>query len=145
LPLIGNKGEYLIVKAPKLQLKVILKTALALIPLGGDYYKFGATYSRSFQDGAPEPEARKFLIKKLEEILDCPYIIEGREVGIRPTVIDRRPLLGSHPEHPNLLMCNGLGSHGVMIAPTAAQWVLDYDLEQKKLPPRTDLNRHLNR
>src|SRR5699024_6243604 len=42
LPLIGNKGAYLIVKIPGLALDKIVKTAIALIPLGDDLYKFGA-------------------------------------------------------------------------------------------------------
>lgn len=145
LPLIGNKGEYLRVKIPDLKLNPILKTALALIPLGHDNYKFGATYSRDFQDGAPEDESRVFLIQKLEEITDLPYEILGVEVGVRPTVRDRRPLLGSHHQHKNLLVCNGFGSHGVMMAPTLAKWLLDYALEGHKLPKKVDITRYYNK
>ncbi len=142
LPLIGNKGEYLIVKIPSLTLNVILKTAIALIPLGNQLYKFGATYSREYTTNLPEAEARRFLLQKLEEIIDCPYTIIETQVGIRPTVLDRRPLLGQHPQHKNVLVYNGLGSHGVMMAPTLAQWLLNYDLKQQDLPKEVNIKRY---
>lgn len=144
LPLIGNKGEYLIIKAPDINLKVILKTALALIPLGNDYYKFGATYSRDFKDVYPEQQAQDFLIKKLDEIIKNQYTVVNTEVGIRPTVLDRKPLLGKHPEFQNLLICNGFGSHGVMMAPTTANWLLDYDIKNKPLPKAVNVKRYFD-
>lgn len=129
-------------KIPGLQLKGIIKTALALIPLGNDYYKFGATYSRVFKNTDPEPESRAFLIKKLEEIIDRPYSVVAREVGVRPTVSDRRPLLGQIPKYDNMFVFNGLGSHGVMIAPTAAGWLLDSIHDKKNLPEKVDVQRY---
>lgn len=143
LPLIGNKGEYLIVKIPGLALDKIIKTALALIPLGHDLYKFGATYSRDFTTEQPEENAKAFLIKKLEELIARPYTIIAIKTGIRPTVKDRRPLLGSHPDYSRLLIFNGLGSHGVMIAPTAAEWLINYDLNHTALPKNVDVQRYL--
>lgn len=144
LPLIGNKGEYLILEIPNIKLQVILKTALALIPLGNNLYKFGATYSRDFKDDEPEESAHQFLIKKLHEAIeDRPYKHLTTEVGIRPTVLDRKPLIGRHPAHNNLLLLNGLGSHGVMIAPTAAKWLLDFDIDNKPLAEKVNLQRYL--
>lgn len=142
LPIIGNKGEFLIVKIPDLEIDVIIKTALALVPLGDSYYKFGATYSRDYQDKLPEQESKEFLIHKLEEIIDVPYDIIDTKAGIRPTVIDRRPLLGKHPDHPNLLICNGFGSHGIMMAPTLAEWLLNFDINGSPLSSEVDIQRH---
>lgn len=143
--LIGNKGEYLIVKIPNLDLQVIVKTALALVPLGNHYYKFGASYSRDYKDDRPEPEVRKFLLKKLEEMIDLPYTVEDIQVGIRPTVLDRRPLLGKHPDYPNLMICNGFGSHGIMMAPTLAKWLIEDDLNEVPLPQKVNVQRYLKK
>lgn len=142
LPLIGNKGEYLLLQIPQLKIKKVIKTAIALIPLGQGYYKFGATYSRDYTDLSPEKSARDFLIKKLEEIIDGPYTIVGQTTGIRPTVLDRRPLIGAHPKHPQLLILNGLGSHGILMAPLAAHWLYEYDQLQKPLPKVADVRRY---
>lgn len=145
LPLIGNKGEYLLLKIPELNLKGIIKTAVTLIPLGNDFYKFGATYTRNFKNQKPEAHAREFLIAKLEEIIHCPYTIIETQVGIRPTVLDRRPLIGNHPQYKNMLILNGLGSHGVMIAPTAAQWLIASEYLHKPLPKEVDVKRYYHK
>lgn len=141
LPLRGNKGEYLIIKAPELKLDVIIKSGVFLIPLGNDFYKVGSTYERQFTNQVPQEKTRQVLIRKLESVIDCPYEITDQIVGIRPTVKDRYPLLGKHPEHKNVLICNGFGSHGVMIAPTAAKWLLDYSENGKPLPKEVDIAR----
>lgn len=41
--------------------------------------------------------------------------------GIRPTIKDRRPILGLHPKNKKLAILNGLGTRGVMIAPLMAR------------------------
>jgi len=45
--------------------------------------------------------------------------------GIRPTVTDRRPLVGQHPKYKNLYVLNGFGSRGVLIAPFASLQLLN--------------------
>ena len=51
--ILPNKGEYLIVKAPKLKLDYMLKGGVYIIPLGKGLYKVGATYSR--EDATKHP------------------------------------------------------------------------------------------
>ncbi len=41
--------------------------------------------------------------------------------GVRPTVKDRRPLIGTHPMHSQLHVLNGLGTRGVMLGPAMAK------------------------
>ena len=40
--------------------------------------------------------------------------------GVRPTVKDRKPILGTHPNHKNLHVLNGMGTRGVLLAPNMA-------------------------
>lgn len=142
LPLIGNKGEYLLVKIPGLQVEKIIKTALALIPLGNDYYKFGATYSRDYQDTQPEEQSLQFLLEKLKQITSLPYTVMDQITGIRPTVLDRRPFIGAHRHYNRLLILNGLGSHGILMAPLAVKWLLDFDLLGTSLPQQVNVQRY---
>ena len=51
--------------------------------------------------------------------------------GSGPTVKDRRPLVGIHPKYSQLAVLNGLGTRGVMIAPTVAKQLFEH-LEYKK-------------
>jgi glycine/D-amino acid oxidase-like deaminating enzyme len=53
-------------------------------------------------------------------MINCTYEICDQLAGIRPTVVDRRPLVGKHPKYNNLFVLNGLGTRGVMNAPFSA-------------------------
>src|SRR5690625_3725794 len=142
LPIKGNKGEYIVIKAPDLKINFILKSTFSLIPLEKDLYKFGATYDREFQNAKPEEKNRELLLEKLDELIDCSYEIVKAAVGIRPTVPDHRPIVGRHPKNPKLLICNGLGSHGVMRASSMAKQLLAKELHNEPLCPEIDLYRY---
>ncbi|SFR39547.1 Glycine/D-amino acid oxidase [Robiginitalea myxolifaciens] len=141
LPLQGTKGEYLTIHAPELQEQHIIKSSVFLIPLGNHRYRVGATYSWNDFEATPTAAARKELQEKLERFLTCGYTIEGQTAGIRPTVPDRRPLVGKHPEKPGLYVMNGMGSRGVLIAPFAADELLQHIENGATLPPEMDILR----
>lgn len=135
LPLAGTKGELLIVRAPKLKLDAIIKGNVFVLPLGDDLFKIGATYNWEDKTNIPTGSGRLELIEKANEILNCDYEIVSHLAGIRPTVKDRKPLLGTHPEFKNLHVFNGLGTRGVMLAPYMAQ-ILFENIEFGKAIPR---------
>lgn len=143
LPVNGNKGEYIIIKAPELKIDFILKSNFTLIPLGNDYYKYGATYDREFKNNEPEEKNRKLLLEKLDQLIDCPYELVNVEAGIRPTVPDHKPIIGHHPNDSKLLLCNGLGSHGVMRASTMAKQLIDNEFNNQPIWPEIDILRYL--
>ncbi len=125
LPMQGSKGEYLIIKAKELKEQRMIKSSFFLIPLGDDLYKVGATYNRDQKDNTTTVEAQNDIRKKLDTLLNCPYAVVGQEAGVRPTIKDRRPLVGKHPQHEMLWVLNGFGSHGVLIAPWASSMLYD--------------------
>lgn len=120
LPLDGTKGELLIIKAPDLDFDVIIKSAIFIVPLGNDMYKVGATYNWEDKTNVPTEEAKQELISEIKELIKCDFEIVEHRAGVRPTVKDRRPLLGTHPKHKRLHLLNGLGTRGVMLAPAMA-------------------------
>jgi len=141
LPLVGNKGELLTIKAPNLKLHNILKSGVFIIPIGEDVYKVGATYNWADKDTTTTFEAREELLAKLHKIVNCNYEVTSHEAGVRPTVIDRKPLVGRHPEFKNLFVLNGLGTHGVMIGPTVAKNLFDFIENEVPLPKEIDICR----
>ena len=143
LPIQGNKGEVLVIKAPDLKLEAILKAADFVIPLGNHLYKAGATYNTSDLSFEPTEAARSRLIRNLERAINCSYVVMKHEVGIRPTVPDRRPLVGLHPEYSNLGILNGMGSRGVLLAPMMAISLIDHMENGTALEPETDIKRYL--
>ena len=132
IPLFLSKGEVLHFEAKDLPQEYVLGGNTNIIPLGNHTFSVGATYG--WGDTSPEPtQAKKDeLIEKLEAIIKCPYKLLEHNAGIRPTVKDRRPVIGAHPEHKNMLVFNGLGTKGLSLSPYFAQQFvqfLDGDVE----------------
>lgn len=142
LPLQGTKGELLTIRAPQLHEEAVIKSGAFIIPLGGDRYRVGATYAWNDYSQDTTAKARETLLERLDTFIRCPYEVEAQQAGIRPTVPDRRPLVGRHPEYPNLYLVNGLGSRGVLIAPYAASCLWAFISEGRPLPPDMDIERY---
>ena len=119
--LIPNKGEYIIIKAPKLQLGAMLKSSLFIIPLGNDLYKVGATYGREDFSINTTHSAREELTSKLSKIINCTFEMVDQVAGIRPTTKDRRPFLGTLNESERKVFFNGLGTRGITSASSLAK------------------------
>jgi glycine/D-amino acid oxidase-like deaminating enzyme len=141
--IIGNKGEYVLIKAPKLQLNALLKGSLYVIPVGKDHYKVGATYSRDDYTDNLTKTAKKEILSKLKTFINCPFEVIGQTAGVRPTTKDHRPLLGSLKENPNLVFFNGLGSRGFLMAPLLSEMLLNALENKQMLPKEMDIQRML--
>ncbi len=89
-------------------------------------YKVGATFNWTDKTSNPSEEGKQELVEKLKKVINVPYKIVDQTAGIRPTVRDRRPLVGKHPKYQNLAILNGLGTRGVMIAPTVAKQLFNH-------------------
>jgi glycine/D-amino acid oxidase-like deaminating enzyme len=145
LPLVENKGELLQIFAPELQLDKILKGPVFLIPIEKNRYLAGTTYEHQFDNRLPTTEAKEFIVSKLKTMVDCDFTVEDHFLGFRPTVLDRRPLLGKHPIHNRLALLNGMGTRGVLLAPSMAKNLYDYLLFDKPLDKEIDIKRYENR
>ena len=141
LPLNGTKGEVLKIQAPNLQIASVIKSSVFIVPLGNDLFGVGATYKWKDKTNTPTPEAREALLEKLNTFLKCEYTLVSHLAGIRPTVTDRRPLVGRHPLHDNLYVLNGMGSRGVMIAPYASQQLFNFIEHNQPIQPEMDIRR----
>jgi glycine oxidase len=141
LPLDGTKGELFTVKAPKLDLDVILNTSVFILPLGNDLFKIGATYNWNDKTDIPTAEGKAELIEKIKEIINCDFEIVEHFAGVRPTVKDRRPLVGTYSNHNSIHILNGLGTRGVMLGPAMAKALFEKIEYQKPLDKAIDIKR----
>lgn len=141
IPLNGTKGEVLTIKAPDLRLDDAIKSAVFIISVGEDLYRVGATYERNDKTNTPTKEAREELLSKLETFIKCDYEVVDHRAGIRPTVKDRRPIIGIHSEYKNLYILNGLGSRGVMIGPYVSKKLFNFIENNQPLDKEIDINR----
>ena len=141
LPLDGTKGELLIIKAPNLNLDCILNSSVFILPLGKNLFKVGATYNWVDKTNATSEEGKQELLEKISELLNCEFEIIDHFAGIRPTVKDRRPLVGTHHEYKNLHVLNGLGTRGVMLGPSLAQDLFLHIEQEMPLDVNIDIKR----
>jgi len=141
LPLIGLKGEILIIKAPSLKSKSILKGPIFIAPIGDDLYWAGATFERNDKTLSCTPQGRSWVEERIRKMISSDYEVIEHIGQIRPTVMDRRPLIGSHPDHQNVHLLNGFGARGVLGAPLLSKWLLDHIEGISELPAVVNLSR----
>lgn len=144
LPLEGSKGELVTIKAPNLKLDYVLKSSVFIIPLGNYIYRIGSTYERTDKTNNITEEAKEELLNKLKTLITCDFEVIDQVAGIRPTVKDRRPLVGKHPKHKNMAILNGLGTRGVMIGPYVAKQLFNHIESNSNLDNEIDITRFFN-
>lgn len=141
LPLDGTKGELFIIEAKDLNLDVIVNTSVFILPLGNDLFKVGATYNWRDKTNIPTAEGKQELIDRIKEIITCDFEIKHHFAGVRPTVKDRRPLIGTHKVNKTFHILNGLGTRGVMLGPAMAKALYQCIEINKPIDPSVDINR----
>lgn len=143
LPFKLTKGEVITIKIPDAIIaeEYVINKGVFILPLGNQTYKVGATYEWNELTDQPTEKGKMDLTDKLKKVIRLPFEIINHEAGIRPTVIDRRPLLGLHPEHKSLAVFNGLGTKGVMLAPYFALHFAEYLIHQSALNKEVDILR----
>ena len=128
-----TKGELIEIEAKGLCPDYILNKNLFVLPIGNNHFKVGATYQWDTVNEDITEEGKSELITKLDKLIDTDYIVVDHWAGMRPTVKDRRPILGIHPQNSRLAIFNGLGTKGVMLAPYFSAKMLDL-LEDANAP-----------
>lgn len=141
LPLQQTKGEVLIVKSDELRRDEILNRKCFVLPVENGDFKLGATFSWDKTDTSPTEEAKKQLLDQYEQLSKAKLNVVDQEGGIRPTVTDRRPLLGEHPEHKGLYIFNGMGTKGYMIAPYFSEHFVNHIFNATDLDAEVDIKR----
>ena len=141
IPFLITKGEVLEIECPDLNLNKIINSGVFILPLGNNRYKVGATYDWDSFELEPTQSATDELTEKLKKFLNAPFTIVNQSVGIRPTIKDRRPLLGTHPKHKSIHIFNGMGSRGVFMVPYLSKMFVDFLLRAKPMHKEADIAR----
>jgi glycine/D-amino acid oxidase-like deaminating enzyme len=141
LPFGGAKGEVLLVRIPGAGFEKIFKHRIFIVPLKSELYWIGATYEWKFDNDRPTRQGRGFLEERLRDVLTCPFEVVSHRAAIRPTVKDRRPFLGSHPDFARIHIFNGLGTKGASLGPYWAAHMAEFLLKKRKLDKAVDIKR----
>jgi glycine oxidase len=135
------KGEILIIKSDELVEEIIPQSGVFLLPLGNNLYKVGSNFEWKTLDFEPSDSAKNEIISKLTKWFKAPFEIVDHQAGIRPSSLDRRPILGRLDCHPSAYVFNGLGSKGVALAPLYSEILCKYIYDGVELPPEVDVAR----
>ncbi len=137
-----NKGHHIKVKlSQKISGNITIKKKHFLFPVNEELYFYGGTYDREQLDGQVDDSAVEQLKKGLSEFYLSDFEIAEVNVGFRPTVKDRRPIIGRHPEHGNLYVFNGLGARGILNGCYFSKSLYDLIENNIPLPSEVSLDR----
>ncbi len=123
LPVTPMRGEILTINCHGAINNAIVIGGCFMLPLGNDLYRVGSTYDWRNTELETTVAGRQEIEQKLQKFLKLPYRVVDHAVGLRPSVKDRRPLIGVHESEPNVYLLSGLGSKGVSMAPKLAEWL----------------------
>jgi len=141
VPIKPLKGEMLSVRGKFLR-DVIVNKGVYMVPGSSDTWHVGATYEREFESPAPTVEGKNALEERLRALSPAPYEVVDHRAGVRPSTPDRRPLIGTHPEHSNLVIFNGMGTKGISLAPYFSAEIVAWFEKEKQLPEAVDISRY---
>ncbi|MBI1768952.1 MAG: FAD-binding oxidoreductase [Bacteroidetes bacterium] len=138
LPVRPLKGETLSVSMDE-KPGAIFNRGVYLVPTDQDNsFTVGATYQPNDSSEMTSTMARNELEEKLRALVKIPFTVNHQNWGIRPTTPDRRPILGPHPIHKNIIAFNGMGTKGVSLAPYFSGQLADW------LEGKTEIQNEVN-
>ena len=141
LPLQQTKGEVLTIQSETIHSAESLNRKCFLLPVGNQLFKVGSTYVWNTDNTIPTEEGKQTIAANLSSITSEPYTIVEHKAGVRPTVPDRRPLLGKHPEFPKMVIANGLGTKGYMLAPLLMHELVNHLLNGTEINKESHIDR----
>ncbi len=144
LPFHPVKGQVLDLRVTDYGIRNIVNQGIFLLPRQQDMVRAGATYTWHDLDWEVTEDGRQYLEDKLRPLLKTGYQVTGQQAGIRPSVKDRRPLIGRHPDRPGLWIFNGFGSKGVTLVPFFARQLADHLSGEKELDPAVNIERYFS-
>ncbi|MCX8531736.1 NAD(P)/FAD-dependent oxidoreductase [Chryseobacterium luquanense] len=142
IEVIPNKGHHIRVKlSESIPKNITIKKKHFLFPLENDLYFYGGTYDRQQLHHEIDDSAVEQLQKGLSEFYPSDFEIKEINFGFRPTVKDRRPILGRHSKHYNLYVFNGLGARGILNGCYFSKTLFDFIENNIPLPKEISVER----
>lgn len=115
-----SKGEILTVSIAEANEDKIINRNGWMIPIGDGHWRCGANYNwDEFSKGGTEA-GREYVEMQIQSLTDKPYEVLSHTAGVRPIIRKSQPCIGHHPEYQKVSFFNGLGSKGVITAPSVA-------------------------
>ena len=142
IPVHQNKGHHLEVQlSVPLEDDFTIKKKHFIFPLNNGNYYYGGTYDREQIHHKIDDVAVEKLTDALAEFYPHDFEVKEVKFGFRPTVKDRRPIIGNHPEFGNLYVFNGLGARGILNGNYFSINLYHHLENEEEIHPEVDLKR----
>ncbi len=141
LPVIKLKGETLTVGLQDPPELIYNRGVYAVATQTPGAFKVGSTYQLKNIVNGISLGGQQELEMKFRQLFRSGYTILGQDWGLRPTTVDRKPVLGFWPGKENRIIFNGLGTKGVSLAPYFALVLADWLTNSREMMPETNINR----
>lgn len=141
LPFQPVKGEVLILKIPNYKIEEIIKHGIFICPLDDDLYWVGSGYQREYTNDKPTEAGYKKLITQLNDVLKLEYVVVDHIAGIRPSVKDRKPLIGKSKLSDRIYIFGGMGTKGSSLVPYWADHLIDHLENHTKIDDEVNITR----
>lgn len=135
------KGEMLTIRVDNLDSDRIISRNSWMVPLGDSLWRAGATYEWDDLSVTPTDEGRAEVEQKVANLTSLPFEVVKHEAGIRPIIHRSQPVIGLDPAFPQIGFFNGLGSKGVITAPSVGEHFADFLIGKSELDPELALDR----
>ncbi len=143
VPFDATKGEILTVDIPDLNEERVIHRGIWLVHEQEDLYRVGATHDHEHLDDCPTNNGCDELCRELKQLLVIPFDVVDHHAAVRPIILGRLPILGMHPQHPQLGIFNGLASKGSLLAPWHAELFARAIVGKAIIPKELDVARFL--
>jgi glycine oxidase len=149
LPLHRVKGQTLTVQLNgelEFESSVSSLGYIAQLPSRQNEIILGSTYEHHFDHFEPDRKGADYLIKRLcrtfPELINRIKQQKGW-AGVRVTVPDKKPVIGSHPDYNKLYTICALGSKGLMLGPYLGKLLIDHIVDKSDIPEIFSIERVL--
>ena len=133
------KGEVLKIKVNP-ELNKVYNRGVFILPRNGSH-TVGSNYNHNDLTWEPTEKGKQEIEIKLKALLVKPYQIINHKAGVRPSVSDRRPVLGESCKKEQLVIFNGLGTKGVSLAPFFANQLVNWMCNGKEIDKEVNVKR----
>jgi glycine/D-amino acid oxidase-like deaminating enzyme len=143
LPYAVTKGEMLRISCNLPRTHILNKGFFILPDKDNETFIVGSSYERVINEELSE-KGRLIVSDKLDTLLQGDYKIVGQYAAVRPTVRDRRPFIGEHPELTNHYSFNGMGTKGVTLSPFFANQFVHHLYEEGEINKEANISRYFS-
>ena len=141
IPFIPVKGEILTVKQNFISSEIINRGVFR-IDLDNGVGKVGSTYNNAAVDLSPTEKGKNEILDKLKQLINAEVEeIIDHQVGIRPGIRDRKPVLGKHPSEESVYIFGGFGAKGVSLVPYLSNQMMNLLICGEEPEKEVNINR----